>query len=145
MKISIIVASISCLGFLACGGPDNTVIDTTNVTELTVQARVVDQNVNVEKFKELCAWENVQLLDVRTPNEWAEGIIEGAIKMNFFDESFKDSLNTLKRDEPILVYCKSGGRSGKAMKQLVNLGYSEIYNLEGGITAWNAKGMLVVK
>lgn len=103
----------------------------------------IAENVNVEGF--VSQIEGAQLLDVRTPDEWNEGIIEGATMSNFYDEGFETSLSTLDKEKPVAVYCKSGGRSGKAMSIMNKLGFKEVYNLDGGIGAWNKASKPTVK
>ena len=95
-----------------------------------------------EKLKNL---EDVQLLDVRRPEEWAEGIIEDALTINWFDENFGNQITILDKEKPVLVYCASGGRSGKAMSLMKEQGFKEVYNLEGGIGAWNEAGLPTIK
>ena len=65
--------------------------------------------------------------------------------MNFFDKDFKEQLSKLNKDEPVYVYCKSGGRSGKAKKQMEKMGFTMIYNLIGGINSWNANGQKILE
>lgn len=79
---------------------------------------------------------NAQLIDVRTPEEYQQGHIEGAKNINYYDDDFNTQLAQLNKDQPIFVYCKSGGRSGKSAKQLKDLTFSTIYDLKGGYTAW---------
>lgn len=96
----------------------------------------IAENVNVEEFSKHLA--DAQILDVRTPEEWNEGIIEGAIMANFYDDDFEAQLEKLDKEKPVAVYCKSGGRSGQTMEQMNSLGFKEVYNLKGGIGAWNS-------
>ncbi len=103
----------------------------------------IAENVNVEEFAKHI--EGAQLLDVRTPGEWNEGIIEGAIMANFYEADFEKALQKLDKDKPVAVYCKSGGRSGQAMEQMNKLGFKEVYNLKGGIGAWNSADKPTVK
>jgi phage shock protein E len=103
----------------------------------------IAENVHVEGF--VSQIEGAQLLDVRTPDEWNEGIIEGATMSNFYDEGFEASISTLDKEKPVAVYCKSGGRSGKAMSLMNKLGFKEVYNLDGGIGAWNKASKPTVK
>ena len=98
------------------------------------------QNVDVEKFSQLVKKGNGTILDVRTPEEVQSGKIESAVNINFFDRSFKEQANELDKTKPVYVYCASGGRSGRAMKILGNLGFKEVYNLNGGMGAWKGKG-----
>lgn len=103
----------------------------------------IAKNVNVEEFSS--HMEGAQLLDVRTPGEWNEGIIEGAATMNFYDADFKDRIAELDKEKPVAVYCKSGGRSGQTMSMMQEMGFKEVYNLNGGIGAWNQAGKPTVK
>ncbi|MBL4586742.1 MAG: rhodanese-like domain-containing protein [Flavobacteriales bacterium] len=94
----------------------------------------IAENVNVEQFS--VHIKDAQILDVRTPDEWSQGIMEGANMYNFYDDDFSSNLEKLDKEKPVAVYCKVGGRSGKAMKQLKKLGFKEVYNLDGGMDAW---------
>lgn len=80
----------------------------------------------------------IQLIDVRTPDEFASGNITEAINIDFYSKDFLKVLEQLDRDRPILVYCKSGGRSAKTCAQLKMLKFKEVYELKGGYTAWLA-------
>jgi len=106
---------------------------------------VISKNVDVAEFSKLVNSGEGQVLDVRTPEEWAEGTIKGAIKMNIFDADFNTQLNQLDKSQPVYVYCKSGGRSGKATKIMKELGFTTVYNLNGGMGAWNSAGHKTVK
>jgi len=85
------------------------------------------------------------LLDVRTPAEVAEGIIEGAMVINFFDADFAERVAELEKDKPVYVYCRSGARSGQALKVLQQAGFVDVTNLSGGTLAWQRNGKRVVK
>jgi rhodanese-related sulfurtransferase len=118
----------------------------TNTDQLENQQEkeVIVIAVNVTEFAELLKKGEGQLLDVRTPEEWALGSIKGASKINFFEVNFSEQLNKLDKTKPVYVYCKSGGRSGKAAKQLEKKDFT-VYNLIGGISAWKAAGKTIVK
>ena len=107
----------------------------------------VAKNVNVSEFAEkIASFDNEIILDVRTPGEWAQGVIEGAVKINVNSSDFKAKVEKqLDKNVPVMVYCRSGNRSGRAMKMLADLGFKEIYNLQGGVTAWASKGQPLVK
>lgn len=101
----------------------------------------VYDDVSVEQFKELMAsMPEAQLLDVRTPGECAEGMIAGAQAMDIQGPDFSKSLELLNKELPVLVYCKSGGRSGRAMDMMEDMGFTKVFNLNGGITAWREAG-----
>lgn len=72
------------------------------------------------------------LVDIRTPEEVAEGIIEGAKIVDFHDDDFMAQMEQFPKDQPLVVYCAAGGRSSKAMKMLNKAGWKEVYNLLGG-------------
>ena len=88
---------------------------------------------------------NVLLVDVRTPQEFANGHLENAQNINYNDPKFKENIALLDKSKPIAVYCGVGGRSGKASKILTELGFKDITDLAGGITAWTAASKKVVK
>lgn len=132
--LSIILLGATAITF-ACSNSES---QETNIQEKEqIQGKKTD--INVQEFEKVIKETKGTILDVRTPEEWAEGIIEGAIKANFYDDGFKSQLEKLDKSNPVFVYCKSGGRSGKAANQLKEMGFV-VYNLLGGITAWNDSG-----
>jgi rhodanese-related sulfurtransferase len=98
----------------------------------------IAENVNVEEFAKHA--ETAQVVDVRTPGEWSEGIMEGAIMFDFYEDDFQKNLESLDKEKPVAVYCKVGGRSGQAMSKLNEMGFKEVYNLDGGMDAWKSAG-----
>ncbi|MEP0984899.1 rhodanese-like domain-containing protein [Ekhidna sp.] len=95
------------------------------------------QNINAEAFAELRTKENHVVLDVRTPGELAEGSIPGYTMVNFFDPNFREEVARLDKTKTYLIYCRSGNRSGQACALMANMGFETLYNLQGGIGAWN--------
>ncbi len=83
----------------------------------------------VQKIK---GTEHPQLLDVRSPGEWAEGKIGSSNCVRHDDAAFAEKVAALDKTKPVFVYCRSGGRSPIAAKALMNLGFKEVYNLQGG-------------
>ncbi|MFZ4671067.1 MAG: rhodanese-like domain-containing protein [Flavobacterium sp.] len=97
------------------------------------------QTVDVKSFAEkLKSNKNSQLLDVRTPEEFNSDHIENATNVNWNSDDFITKSENYDKSKPIFVYCKVGGRSYQAATKLAELGFKEIYNLEGGIMKWNA-------
>ncbi|WP_168194543.1 rhodanese-like domain-containing protein [Antarcticibacterium arcticum] len=93
--------------------------------------------IKVDEAKTILAEDpNVIILDVRTPEEFQEGHIEGAVLINFFDDNFEQQVAMLDKDKPVVIYCRSGNRSNKAGKILTDLGFSEIYDMEDGYVGW---------
>ena len=84
--------------------------------------------------------ENPQLLDVRTPEEYSTEHIGDAKNVNWNGDDFAAKAVAYDKAKPIFVYCKLGGRSSQAADKLAKLGFTEIYNLDGGIMKWKAQG-----
>lgn len=98
-------------------------------------------NLDVEAFAAFVADPQVQLLDVRTEAEYAEGHIDGAALADVKRDDFLAVAEVrLVKERPVAVYCRSGKRSAKAAEQLSAEGY-RVTNLKGGITAWTSKDM----
>ncbi|MGR7813949.1 rhodanese-like domain-containing protein [Lacinutrix undariae] len=84
-------------------------------------------------FKTKITNNNVQLVDVRTLNEFNTQHINKAINIDFFSNNFQEKFNKLNKDQAVYIYCRSGGRSRKASNKLATLGFLEIYDLQGGL------------
>jgi len=107
---------------------------------------VVNIDVGVEDFATgISNLNEVLLLDVRTDKEFMEGHLMGATQLDFFRDDFKTEVEKLGRSRPVYVYCRSGNRSGKAAKLMKELGFAEVYNLEGGFGAWSSAGKAIAK
>jgi rhodanese-related sulfurtransferase len=85
------------------------------------------------------------ILDVRTPSEYIGGRIQNAVNLDYNSTTFKEDASHLDKNMTYLVYCFSGGRSAAATQIMVELGFIDIYNMTGGITAWQSAGLPVVK
>lgn len=93
--------------------------------------------INVDQFEHEIKSQDVQLIDVRTPEEFAEGYIGDAQNMDVLDSiNFKTQIDGLDKSKPVYLYCRSGNRSQKAAKILHDKGFEEIIDLEGGYLAW---------
>ena len=104
----------------------------------TKKIESVAPEVFAEKIK---ATSNAQILDVRTPEEFASEHIDKATNINWLGDDFVTNVENLDKSKPVFVYCKSGGRSAKASAKLAELGFKTIYELQGGIMKWNAAGL----
>lgn len=99
----------------------------------------------IEFERKLSEDPSVQLVDVRTPEEFAEGHIPGAVNLNWYDEGFPDQAKTmLSADRPVAVYCRSGKRSAAASAKLEAAGFT-VFNLLGGYLAWTESGREVTR
>ncbi len=85
------------------------------------------------------------IIDVRTPEEFDGGYIEGAINIDFNSWDFRAKLDALDKDKSYLIYCRSGRRSAGARDIMAELGFREVYNMSGGIGEWEAQGLPVVR
>ncbi|MGV8967058.1 MAG: rhodanese-like domain-containing protein [Cellulomonas sp.] len=86
----------------------------------------------------------VAVLDVRTPDEFATGHLAGAVNIDIEGQTFDQQVADLPKDATYVVYCRSGNRSGVATKKLADLGFTDVYDVQGGIVAWQAAGGPVV-
>ena len=112
-----------------------------------VQAQIIEDITPQEAFTLIQNNQNnpdFVIIDVRTPQEFAEEHIENAINMDYYSETFRDELNNLDKNKTYLVYCRSGKRSGNALDIMKELNFREAYNI-GGIIEWKAAGLPTTK
>jgi rhodanese-related sulfurtransferase len=100
--------------------------------------------MNVLDFSNKITESGVVILDVRTPGEFAEGYIEGARMIDFQGGSFETEIASLDKNATYAVYCRSGNRSGQAVKIMQDAGFLNLFNLEGGVIDWANQGMPLV-
>lgn len=96
----------------------------------------INKVVSVDEFKKIMESKDIQLIDVRTPEEFSIGKIGDAVNMNIYDDDFKDQLSKLDPKKTTLVYCAKGGRSAEAAEMMKELGFVKVYDLEGGYSSW---------
>ena len=99
--------------------------------------------VSPEEMQSLLEIEDVQLVDVRTPEEFEEGYISKAQNINFESPTFDDDITQLDKNKPVILYCQSGGRSARCADKMVKAGFVKVYDLKGGISKWKHKGFEV--
>ncbi len=97
----------------------------------------VMKNVDVSEFDALVLNNNTIIIDVRTPNEIAQGKIPNALEIDVNSGHFEQEINKLSKDNTYLVYCRSGRRSVAACKIMEQQGFSKLVNLKGGYNAWS--------
>jgi len=120
------LAITATLGLAACGG-DTTVFELTDAAgsqELLAQPPT-----------------GLVVLDIRTPQEYAEGHLAGSSNLDFYEPDFADSLDALDKELPYFVYCRSGNRTSQAIETMKDLGFTEVYELDGGIVKWAEAGL----
>ena len=104
----------------------------------TSNTKAINTSITVEEFEKKLSDGNVQLIDVRTPEEYNQGHLKGALNYNINSSEFENQILKLDKNNPILVYCLSGGRSGAAADLMAGSGFTEVYNMQGGIMKWSA-------
>lgn len=109
-----------------------------NITEVTPQEAfdLIQDNQNDSDFL---------IIDIRTSAEFAEGHIEGAINIDFYQQTFRQDIGNLDRGRTYLIYCRTGNRSASALGIMKELNFEEIYHLSDGIVAWKQAGLPIVK
>ena len=117
-----------------------------NSGNISSETNIAVTDVSVAQAVDLINNKNALIIDVRTPEEFAESHLPEA--NNFPVDTLSQNIETIKklqRDKPLLVYCRSGKRSARAAEKLKNLGVNSLYNLKGGIKAWSDANNPLVK
>ena len=138
MKNSILITLFFVI-FLTLSCKENK-IEEQKITKSEQQV-IINKKLSATDFNATIENKSVQLIDVRTPEEFKEGHIKNAGNINFYDSDFLTQMNTLDKNKPLYIYCRSGGRSGKAATQLKEQGFTEIYDLQGGILDWKKNNL----
>ena len=139
MKTTTLLLSAILLAFTACSQNDSN--SASNVANEEVrQEQEVEQTVKRVKkaeFKTFMAdHSDYVLIDIRTPEEYSKGTIDGAVNINFYNDDFQAELNKLDKTKPVLMFCQSGGRSGRALPVFKSLGFEQVLELEGGYSRY---------
>lgn len=102
------------------------------------------EQASPQRFSSLIQQDNVILVDVRTQAEANSEKLAGSQVIDFYASDFAERIQELPRDKTLLLYCRSGNRSGKTAAFLHSKGFAKLVNLEGGIIAWKAARLPVV-
>lgn len=127
-----VVISLACatLLFAACASEDTKGI-------VNSDARQFDSLITASS--------DAQILDVRTPEEFAAGHLQGAQNIDWKNSDFSINVGALDKTKPVLVYCQSGNRSQQAAEYLAKNGFTAVYELDGGYSAWESAGKPIEK
>ena len=125
MKISSFFFLLLSLTLLSCNGQTSK-----NITD-------IDPKAFSEK---ITATTNAQIIDVRTPQEFASGHLDNALNIDWLGDNFVANVEKLDKTKPVFVYCKTSNRSPQAARKLEELGFTTIYNMQGGLLKWDAEG-----
>lgn len=126
MKFNSIFFLLLSFVIVSCNGQTSTNIK-------TIEAKDFADKINTTKAP--------QILDVRTPEEFTSGHIDNATNVDWLGDSFVVDAAKFDKTKPVFVYCKSGGRSKKAAEKLQELGFKNIYELNGGFLKWDSAGL----
>lgn len=151
MRASGLFASIVVAGLTitACGGSD-----TSTATNVTSEVEVPAGDAPAAGLRRVSATDakatidnppdDLVVLDVRTPEEFAEGHIDGAIMIDFYRDDFVAELAKLDPDVPYVLYCRSGNRSGQALDIMDGLKFHDVQDIDGGVVGWQDAGFGLV-
>jgi phage shock protein E len=128
-SLTIAVLTLAALGIAGCSS--------TGATIETVSPSAAAETISDEATE-------VIVLDIRTPEEFSEGIIEGAMNIDFYESDFAAQLDSLDKDASYVVYCRSGNRSEQALPTFQELGFADVSEIDGGIAAWYNEGLPIL-
>ncbi|UAB78792.1 rhodanese-like domain-containing protein [Erythrobacter sp. SCSIO 43205] len=136
-----LLSAVFVVALAACSpqGSDSTQAQEPNLEAMPAQSSGL-RDVSVSEAKALLEGESApQVIDVRTPEEFAAGHIEGATNINFMSGDFAAEIAKLDKSQPYLLHCKSGNRSAKALAEMESQGFENIAHMTGGYDAWEAE------
>lgn len=139
MKMTVFISTVlvGVITLMSCGTKPETTEGTAQTQE---QTTATVNNIGPSEVAKIVKEKNAILIDVRTPEEINEGIIEGAtVFVDYKNANFASEIAKLDKSKTYIVYCRSGGRSAGASEMMIGQGFQSIYNLEGGITGWTGK------
>ena len=116
------------------------------ITATFSQVQAQSQLLDVKSFDtRMASTKDKIVLDVRTSDEYKQGHLANAVMIDYYKPDFKQRLANLDKANPVFVYCAAGARSEGAAQALVDLGFKQVYDLQGGMNAWKKAKMPVVK
>lgn len=122
------VAVLAVIGFVACGFGSQ---------QGDKAQQATFKNVDAKAFADMIGKPNTVVIDVRTPEEVSQGYIKGAtVFADINGSDFAEKINALDKSKTYLVYCRSGARSSNASGYMIKNGFTNVYNLNGGILGW---------
>jgi len=133
----LLLVAAMVLGTVGCGSSSTPTVEAPGVVQ-----------VSADEAEDLVATRagdpGFTILDVRTPEEFATGHLEGAVNIDFSDPGFSEAIAALDRDVPYVLYCRTGNRSAEAAALMRELSFAEVYEISGGIVEWVGAGFPVV-
>lgn len=101
-----------------------------------MEGEKIYESVNLENFKKHLETENIQIIDVRTANEFSGGSVPNALNIDFYSKDFEEQINKLDKSKKTLIFCQGGVRSSKAMKKFKSQGFNHVVELNCGYGCW---------
>lgn len=139
-----LVAILLFLVVIGCNTTTGTQSPTSATEKGTMNevAQEVPAEITVQDLHKLLVNQNDNrvLLDVRTPEEVAQGVIAGAVIIDYRGAGFEDQLKSLDPSKHYIIYCRSGGRSGRTQEMMEALGFQQVTNVLGGMNDWKVAG-----
>jgi rhodanese-related sulfurtransferase len=99
------------------------------------------KNLTAQEAKTMIDKGGIVVVDVRTPQEYSAGHLQGAILANVNDPNFEANIGKISKDKKVLVYCAAGGRSANASGKMSSMGWKNVWNMTGGYTSWSSAGL----
>ena len=128
IRILLALVATSAVLLTACSPSDTATIDTVSPQEA---------------HEQLAGEPDTILLDIRTPEEFAQVRIPGAVNIDFYASDFAERLAELDRNRTYVVYCRSGNRTRQAQSVFADLDFTSVHDVDGGIVAWSSVGLPV--
>lgn len=135
----VVSTALSAALLTGCSSSTDAATGTASTTQQTTSVAVVDPAAF-----QTAITDGAEVIDVRTPEEFAAGHIEGAVNIDIASPDFASQIGALDPKKSYAVYCRSGNRSGVATTQMVDDGFTSVTDLDGGIIAWQSAGYPVV-
>ena len=138
----IILIALTSLTFISCGQTESE----TTESKVEKKVEIYEGPQRLERVDEMSfisfMQENsdIQIVDVRTPEEFNDGYIPNAVNIDFKAADFKEKIDQLDKFKPVLIYCHSGGRSGKTLEMMKDMHFSTVLELEGGYSNYITPG-----
>ncbi|MFC1956186.1 rhodanese-like domain-containing protein [Chloroflexota bacterium] len=138
LLLLIIPLLLTPIAVLSNGCTEKAELQNQSITDVTAKEAIsiIQENKNNPDFI---------IVDVRTPEEYAEGHIDNAVNIDFNSGVFNDETSKLDRYKTYLIYCRSGNRSSRAVDVMRRLDFAKIYHFHEGIIGWNNVGYPVTK
>jgi rhodanese-related sulfurtransferase len=148
LALSVAALATVSLGLAGCSSSDTGTAAASSASvqgpAAPVAAPSAPERVDAARFAEVVASPGVTIVDVRTPEEFAAGHIDGAVNYNVEGPDFAAQIGALDPAGTYAVYCRSGNRSQAAVAAMSQAGIPGIYELESGIVGWEAAGLPTV-